>query len=97
VGAQLRLRDALLVANVRYPGIPAVVDGSEAVAYVETRISEGACTYPITPSTTMAALYQAGVADGKATSGPPDCGSSSWNPSTPPRQPPKASRWPAAA
>ena len=50
---------------VRYPGIPAVMDGSEAAAYVETRISEGACTYPITPSTTMAALYQAAVADGK--------------------------------
>jgi len=32
---------------------------------VETRISEGACAYPITPSTTMAALYQAAVADGK--------------------------------
>ena len=50
----------------RYPGEPAIVDGSEAIAHVETRISEGACAYPITPSTTMAALYQAAVADGKA-------------------------------
>jgi pyruvate-ferredoxin/flavodoxin oxidoreductase len=49
----------------RYPGIPAIVDGSEAIAHVETRISEGACAYPITPSTTMAALFQAAVADGK--------------------------------
>ena len=49
----------------RYPGLPAIVDGSEAIAHVETRISEGACAYPITPSTTMAALYQAAVADGK--------------------------------
>ena len=47
-----------------FPGIPAIVDGSEAIAHVETRISEGACAYPITPSTTMAALYQAAVADG---------------------------------
>jgi pyruvate-ferredoxin/flavodoxin oxidoreductase len=47
-----------------YPGIPAIADGSEAVAHVETRLSEAACAYPITPSTTMAALYQAAVADG---------------------------------
>jgi len=65
VGVGVGFRQPALMANVRYPGIPAVVDGSEAVAYVETRISEGACTYPITPSTTMAALYQAAVADGK--------------------------------
>jgi len=48
----------------RYPGIPVVADGSEAIAHVETRISEGSCAYPITPSTTMAALFQAAVADG---------------------------------
>ena len=49
----------------RYPGKAAIVDGSEAVAYVETRIAEGCCAYPITPSTTMATLFQAAVADGK--------------------------------
>jgi pyruvate-ferredoxin/flavodoxin oxidoreductase len=48
-----------------YPGVPAIVDGSEAIAHVETRISEAACAYPITPSTTMAAIYQAAVADGR--------------------------------
>ncbi len=48
-----------------FPGIPAIVDGSEAIAHVETRISEGSCAYPITPSTTMAAVYQAAVADGR--------------------------------
>ncbi len=48
-----------------YPGIPAIVDGSEAIAHVETRISEGACAYPITPSTTMAAVYQVAVAEGR--------------------------------
>ena len=41
------------------------MDGSEAVASVETRLSEIACVYPITPSTTMAAVFQAAVADGR--------------------------------
>jgi pyruvate-ferredoxin/flavodoxin oxidoreductase len=41
------------------------MDGSEAIASVETRISEIACAYPITPSTTMAAVFQAAVADGR--------------------------------
>ena len=49
----------------RFPGTPAVCDGSEAIASVETRISECACSYPITPSTTMPAVYQAAVADGR--------------------------------
>jgi pyruvate-ferredoxin/flavodoxin oxidoreductase len=53
-------------STARYPGVPAVVDGSEAIAHVEVRISEAACSYPITPSTTMAAIYQAAVADGRA-------------------------------
>ena len=43
-----------------------MVDGSEAIASVETRISEVACAYPITPSTTMAAIYQAAVANGRS-------------------------------
>ena len=30
------------------------------------RLSEAACAYPITPSTTMAAVYQAAVADGRS-------------------------------
>ena len=47
------------------PGIPAIVDGSEAVAHVESRLAEVACVYPITPSTTMAAIYQAAVAGGR--------------------------------
>jgi pyruvate-ferredoxin/flavodoxin oxidoreductase len=54
-----------LAPSVPYPGIPAIVDGSEAIAHVETRISEVACAYPITPSTTMAAVFQAGVAGGR--------------------------------
>jgi pyruvate-ferredoxin/flavodoxin oxidoreductase len=50
--------------TARHPGISAIVDGSEAIAHVETRISEAACAYPITPSTTMAAIYQSAVAEG---------------------------------
>jgi pyruvate-ferredoxin/flavodoxin oxidoreductase len=50
---------------VRYPGLKSIMDGSEAVASIETRLSEVACAYPITPSTTMAAVYQAAVADGR--------------------------------
>ncbi|MGH3073340.1 MAG: 2-oxoacid:acceptor oxidoreductase family protein [Gaiellales bacterium] len=50
--------------GARFPGIPSIVDGSEAIASVETRLSEIACAYPITPSTTMAAVFQAAVADG---------------------------------
>ncbi len=49
----------------RFPGIPAIVDGSEAIAHVETRLAETACAYPITPSTTMAAIFQAAVAEGR--------------------------------
>jgi pyruvate-ferredoxin/flavodoxin oxidoreductase len=48
-----------------FPGTPVVMDGSEAIADVETRIAEGACAYPITPSTNMAAAFQAAVADGR--------------------------------
>jgi pyruvate-ferredoxin/flavodoxin oxidoreductase len=54
-----------VLARPRFPGIPTVADGSEVVAHVETRLSEACCAYPITPSTTMAALFQAAVADGK--------------------------------
>jgi len=51
-------------SGVPFPGVPAIVDGSEAIAHVETRISEAACAYPITPSTTMATVYQVAVANG---------------------------------
>jgi pyruvate-ferredoxin/flavodoxin oxidoreductase len=54
-----------MVSNPRFPGMPIICDGSEAIASVETRISEGACSYPITPSTNMPAAYQVAVANGK--------------------------------
>ena len=31
-----------------YPGIPARVDGSAAVVWVETNITQASCAYPIT-------------------------------------------------
>lgn len=54
-----------MTTSVPFPGTPTIIDGSEAVASVEARISEACCAYPITPSTTMATLYQMAVADGR--------------------------------
>jgi pyruvate-ferredoxin/flavodoxin oxidoreductase len=51
--------------TIPYPGIPTATDGSGAVVWVETHISQGACAYPITPSTPMGEGYQAEVAKGK--------------------------------
>ena len=48
-----------------FPGIPTTADGSEAVAWVETHITQGACAYPITPSTNMGGGYQLAVANGQ--------------------------------
>ncbi|MBI4610969.1 MAG: pyruvate ferredoxin oxidoreductase, partial [Candidatus Rokubacteria bacterium] len=54
-----------MARNLRYPGIPGTADGSEMVVWVETHISQGACAYPITSSTSMGAGYQAAQANGK--------------------------------
>lgn len=48
-----------------YPGIPTITDGAGGVAWVETHITQGACAYPITSSTTMGTGYQTEVANGK--------------------------------
>jgi pyruvate-ferredoxin/flavodoxin oxidoreductase len=48
----------------RYPGVPSVTDGTGAVVWVETHISQGACVYPITPSTNMGVGYAEAVANG---------------------------------
>jgi len=50
---------------VSFPGIPSTADGSEAVVWVESHISQGACAYPITPSTNMGGGYQMAVANGR--------------------------------
>src|SRR4026209_238339 len=51
--------------KVPYPGIPTTSDGAGMVTWVETHITQGACAYPITSSTTMGGGYQAEVANGK--------------------------------
>ncbi len=53
-------------AEVRapFPGIPTTSDGAGMVVWVETHITQGACAYPITSSTTMGGGYQAEVANG---------------------------------
>ena len=51
--------------KVPYPGIPTTSDGAGMVVWVETNITQGACAYPITSSTTMGGGYQAEVANGK--------------------------------
>ena len=47
------------------PGIPTTSDGAGMVVWVETHITQGACAYPITSSTTMGGGYQVEVANGK--------------------------------
>lgn len=49
----------------QFPGIPTTSDGAGTVVWVETHITQGACAYPITSSTTMGGGYQAEVANGK--------------------------------
>jgi pyruvate-ferredoxin/flavodoxin oxidoreductase len=48
-----------------YPGLRTTADGSEAVVWVETHITQGACAYPITPSTNMGVGYQTAQARGQ--------------------------------
>jgi pyruvate-ferredoxin/flavodoxin oxidoreductase len=48
-----------------YPGILATADGSATVVWVDSHITQGACAYPITPSTNMGVGYEAEVANGK--------------------------------
>src|SRR2546428_9706358 len=45
-----------------FPGIPTTSDGAGMVVWVETHVTQGACAYPITSSTTMGGGYQAQVA-----------------------------------
>jgi pyruvate-ferredoxin/flavodoxin oxidoreductase len=48
----------------QFPGIPTTSDGAGMVVWVETHITQGACAYPITSSTTMGGGYQIEVANG---------------------------------
>jgi pyruvate-ferredoxin/flavodoxin oxidoreductase len=60
----LQFPESVRDGEALYPGIRSVVDGSEAVAWVETHVTQAACAYPITPSTNMGVLYAQAVADG---------------------------------
>ncbi len=49
----------------KYPGIITTTDGSGAVVWVESHIAQGACAYPITPSTPMGDGFAVEYANGK--------------------------------
>src|SRR5689334_24905249 len=53
------------MSDFPFPGVPTTADGSEVVVWVETHITQGACAYPITPSTNMGGGYQSAVANGQ--------------------------------
>ncbi len=50
--------------NLSYPGLVTTTDGSGAVVWVESHISQGACAYPITPSTPMGDGFAVEFANG---------------------------------
>ena len=66
-GALPRTHDAFRERDPRvpFPGIPTTSDGAGTVTWVETNITQGACAYPITSSTTMGGGYETEVANGK--------------------------------
>lgn len=51
--------------QVPFPGIPSTTDGSGAVVWVESHISQAAVAYPITPSTPMGDGFAAEFSNGK--------------------------------
>ncbi|MBZ4210641.1 MAG: 2-oxoacid:acceptor oxidoreductase family protein, partial [Rhodoferax sp.] len=50
--------------TTKYPGIPNVIHGNGAVAYVMSQVCGGVIGYPITPSTEIAEIYEAFRAEG---------------------------------
>ncbi|MBW2578297.1 MAG: 2-oxoacid:acceptor oxidoreductase family protein [Deltaproteobacteria bacterium] len=56
------VRDSKL--EVPFPGQLTATDGTGAVVWVETHISQGACAYPITPSTNMGTQFAYAAANG---------------------------------
>jgi pyruvate-ferredoxin/flavodoxin oxidoreductase len=50
--------------NAKYPGLPTVINGNGAVAYVMGQVCGGVIGYPITPSTEISELYEAFRAGG---------------------------------
>jgi pyruvate-ferredoxin/flavodoxin oxidoreductase len=52
------------MSGPRYPGLPRIIDGIGAVVWAETHAADGACAYPITPSTEMGVQFEQAVANG---------------------------------
>lgn len=52
-------------ANSPYPGVPEVINGNGAVAYVMKHVCGGVIGYPITPSTEISEIFEAARADGQ--------------------------------
>lgn len=50
--------------EVKYPGVPNVIHGNGAVAYVMSRVCGGVIGYPITPSTEIAEIFEAARSEG---------------------------------
>jgi len=50
--------------QAKYPGIPDVIHGNGAVAYVMNHVCGGVIGFPITPSTEIAELFEAARAEG---------------------------------
>src|SRR5580698_10575064 len=64
-GPTTLLEESIKETKPQFPGIPTTSDGAGMVVWVDTHITQGACAYPITSSTTMGGGYQTEVANGK--------------------------------
>src|SRR4029077_20750057 len=62
---ELRMSGSNGNGQKRFPGIPTITDGSGAVVWVETNITQAACAYPITSSTVMGGGYSGAVSNGQ--------------------------------
>ncbi|MDR2929388.1 MAG: 2-oxoacid:acceptor oxidoreductase family protein [Propionibacteriaceae bacterium] len=51
--------------SIAYPGTPDVINGNGAVAYVMKQVCGGVIGYPITPSTEVSEIFEAGRAEGQ--------------------------------
>ncbi len=53
------------VSAPRFPGVPDVINGNGAVAYVMKHVCGGVIGYPITPSTEISEIFEAARAEGQ--------------------------------
>ena len=51
--------------SVRYPGVKTTADGSEAVVYIESQLSQPVFAAPVPPSSRMTALFRREIAAGR--------------------------------